>query len=82
MVLRLARNRLTELPDGLRLPCLETLDVSGNRLRALPPSVLELYSLRRLFANENELVALLYQLFFLGTGGRAPKRHVFRSVIP
>lgn len=58
--LRLPNNALLELPDvllsaGVGLPLLQVIDVSSNRLRSLPNSIVRLPKLQVLNATANEL---------------------------
>jgi Leucine-rich repeat (LRR) protein len=61
--LRLPNNALLELPDvllsaGAGLPLLQVIDVSSNRLRSLPSSIVRLPKLQVINAAANELVYL------------------------
>ena len=56
--LDLSKLELRSLPVLPRLPSLTDLDVSANGLAALPPTLYELRSLKRLVVRHNELVTL------------------------
>ncbi|NEX62001.1 leucine-rich repeat domain-containing protein [Noviherbaspirillum galbum] len=66
--LDLSRNQLCVLPESVHVlfPCLRVLNVSGNRLERLPDSLSEM-RLERLYANDNDLIFLPYELGKTGT---------------
>ena len=59
-VLKLSRNRVTELPEALgsHMPCLERLDASCNALETMPDSVGALMFLEHLDVSGNRLTSL------------------------
>lgn len=73
--LTLRSNDLEALPGSLLLPNLESLELSDNKLDAIPPILLTLTSLKQLFINDNKIgeipaaIADLPELFMLSLSG-------------
>jgi Leucine-rich repeat (LRR) protein len=60
--LRLQGNGMDRWPEVWRIPGLQKLDVSGNRLESLPTEILKLSMLEELRISDNQLASLPAEL--------------------